>query len=132
MQYRCVINIKLLKVFTFFFPINSSKLGFLAGTKHSFKADRGKRPMPAALGHTSHRPCSCPQLVSHLHSCLSSALSRSRVVSPVIDVIDWKTFQYSAVKQLQRGVLDWKLDFRWEPLGEQEQEALPSPISPIR
>ncbi|XP_049994046.1 polypeptide N-acetylgalactosaminyltransferase 15 isoform X3 [Alexandromys fortis] len=57
---------------------------------------------------------------------------RSRVVSPVIDVIDWKTFQYSAVKQLQRGVLDWKLDFRWEPLGEQEQEALPSPISPIR
>ncbi|XP_041518173.1 polypeptide N-acetylgalactosaminyltransferase 15 isoform X2 [Microtus oregoni] len=57
---------------------------------------------------------------------------RSRVVSPVIDVIDWKTFQYSAVKQLQRGVLDWKLDFRWEPLREQEQEALPSPISPIR
>lgn len=57
---------------------------------------------------------------------------RSRVVSPVIDVIDWKTFQYSAVKQLQRGVLDWKLDFRWEPLGEQEQKALPSPISPIR
>ncbi|XP_026635670.1 polypeptide N-acetylgalactosaminyltransferase 15 isoform X2 [Microtus ochrogaster] len=57
---------------------------------------------------------------------------RSRVVSPVIDVIDWKTLQYSAVKQLQRGVLDWKLDFRWEPLGEQEQEALPSPISPIR
>lgn len=57
---------------------------------------------------------------------------RSRVVSPVIDVIDWKTFQYSAAKQLQRGVLDWKLDFRWEPLGEQEQKALPSPTSPIR
>ncbi|KAH0502377.1 Polypeptide N-acetylgalactosaminyltransferase 15 [Microtus ochrogaster] len=57
---------------------------------------------------------------------------RSRVVSPVIDVIDWKTLQYSAVKQLQRGVLDWKLDFQWEPLGEQEQEALSSPISPIR
>ncbi|CAO2638022.1 Polypeptide N-acetylgalactosaminyltransferase 15 [Lemmus lemmus] len=57
---------------------------------------------------------------------------RSRVVSPVIDVIDWKTFQYSAAKQLQRGVLDWRLEFRWEPLGEQEQKALPSPISPIR
>ncbi|CAO2638023.1 Polypeptide N-acetylgalactosaminyltransferase 15 [Lemmus lemmus] len=56
----------------------------------------------------------------------------SRVVSPVIDVIDWKTFQYSAAKQLQRGVLDWRLEFRWEPLGEQEQKALPSPISPIR
>uniref|UniRef100_A0A8C6MUR8 Polypeptide N-acetylgalactosaminyltransferase 15 n=1 Tax=Mus spicilegus TaxID=10103 RepID=A0A8C6MUR8_MUSSI len=55
----------------------------------------------------------------------------SRVVSPVIDVIDWKTLQYSASK-LHRGTLDWKLDFRWEPLGEQEQKALPSPISPVR
>lgn len=132
MQYQCGINIKLLKVFTFFFPINSSTLGFLTGTNHSFKADRCKRPVAAALGHTSHRSCSCPQLVSRLHRCLSSILSRSRVVSPVIDVIDWKTFQYSAAKQLQRGVMDWKLDFRWEPLGEQEQKALPSPTSPIR
>ncbi|XP_052046070.1 polypeptide N-acetylgalactosaminyltransferase 15 [Apodemus sylvaticus] len=56
---------------------------------------------------------------------------RSRVVSPVIDVIDWKTLQYSA-STLQRGALDWKLDFRWEALGEQELKALPSPISPIR
>ncbi|XP_036032618.1 polypeptide N-acetylgalactosaminyltransferase 15 isoform X2 [Onychomys torridus] len=57
---------------------------------------------------------------------------RSRVVSPVIDVIDWKTLQYSPAQEPQRGVLDWKLDFRWEPLGEQEQKARPSPISPIR
>lgn len=132
MQYQCGINIKLLNIFTSPFPINSSKLGFLPGTKHSFTADRCKWPVAAALGHTSHRYCSCPQLVSRLHRCLSSILSRSRVVSPVIDVIDWKTFQYSAVKHLQRGVLDWKLDFRWEPLGEQEQKARPSPISPIR
>lgn len=53
-------------------------------------------------------------------------------MSPVIDVIDWKTLQYSPAKELHRGVLDWKLDFRWEPLGEQEQKARPSPISPIR
>ncbi|XP_046495929.1 polypeptide N-acetylgalactosaminyltransferase 15 [Equus quagga] len=57
---------------------------------------------------------------------------RSRVVSPVIDVIDWKTFQYYPSKDLQRGVLDWKLDFRWEPLPERERKALQSPISPIR
>uniref|UniRef100_A0A452S2I9 Polypeptide N-acetylgalactosaminyltransferase n=1 Tax=Ursus americanus TaxID=9643 RepID=A0A452S2I9_URSAM len=57
---------------------------------------------------------------------------RSRVVSPVIDVIDWKTFQYHPSKALQRGVLDWKLDFHWEPLPERERNALPSPISPIR
>lgn len=57
---------------------------------------------------------------------------RSRVVSPVIDVIDWKTFQYYPSKELQRGVLDWKLDFHWEPLPENERKALQSPISPIR
>uniref|UniRef100_A0A5F7ZVN0 Polypeptide N-acetylgalactosaminyltransferase n=1 Tax=Macaca mulatta TaxID=9544 RepID=A0A5F7ZVN0_MACMU len=57
---------------------------------------------------------------------------RSRVVSPVIDVIDWKTFQYYPSKDLQRGVLDWKLDFHWEPLPEHVRKALQSPISPIR
>ncbi|XP_008566386.1 PREDICTED: polypeptide N-acetylgalactosaminyltransferase 15 [Galeopterus variegatus] len=57
---------------------------------------------------------------------------RSRVVSPVIDVIDWKTFQYYPSKDLQRGVLDWELDFHWEPLPERERKALQSPISPIR
>ncbi|XP_005863685.1 PREDICTED: polypeptide N-acetylgalactosaminyltransferase 15 isoform X2 [Myotis brandtii] len=57
---------------------------------------------------------------------------RSRVVSPVLDVIDWKTFQYYPSKDLQRGVLDWKLDFHWEPLSDSERKALLSPISPIR
>ncbi|KAM4882975.1 polypeptide N-acetylgalactosaminyltransferase 15 [Thomomys bottae] len=57
---------------------------------------------------------------------------RSRVVSPLIDVIDWKTFQYHPAQELQRGVLDWKLDLHWEPLSESEKGAQPSPISPIR
>ncbi|ELV09807.1 Polypeptide N-acetylgalactosaminyltransferase-like protein 2 [Tupaia chinensis] len=57
---------------------------------------------------------------------------RSRVVSPVIDVIDWKTLQYYPSRDLQRGVLDWKLDFHWEPLPERERKAFQSPISPIR
>ncbi|KAG8516211.1 Polypeptide N-acetylgalactosaminyltransferase 15 [Galemys pyrenaicus] len=57
---------------------------------------------------------------------------RSRVVSPVIDVIDWKTFQYDPSTDLQRGVLDWKLDFHWEPLPEHERKGLRSPTSPIR
>ncbi|XP_054585447.1 polypeptide N-acetylgalactosaminyltransferase 15 isoform X2 [Eptesicus fuscus] len=56
----------------------------------------------------------------------------SRVVSPVLDVIDWKTFQYYPSKDLQRGVLDWKLDFHWEPLSDRERKARLSPISPIR
>ncbi|XP_066207061.1 polypeptide N-acetylgalactosaminyltransferase 15 [Saccopteryx leptura] len=57
---------------------------------------------------------------------------RSRVVSPVIDVIDWKTFQYYPSKDPQRGVLNWKLDVHWEALSEREKKALLSPISPIR
>ncbi|XP_006840067.1 PREDICTED: polypeptide N-acetylgalactosaminyltransferase 15 [Chrysochloris asiatica] len=60
------------------------------------------------------------------------AADRSRVVSPVIDVIDWKTLQYYPTKDLQRGVLDWKLDFHWEPLPEHEKKTLQSPISPIK
>lgn len=76
---------------------------------------------------------SIPQQVNGLYPLFDSMiLSRSRVVSPVIDVIDRKTFQYYPSKDLQRGVLDWKLDFHWEPLPEQDRKALQSPISPIR
>ncbi|XP_073899954.1 polypeptide N-acetylgalactosaminyltransferase 15 isoform X4 [Castor canadensis] len=57
---------------------------------------------------------------------------RSRVVSPVIDVIDWKTSQYHPAKEPQRGVLDWKLEFHWEPLPEREKKVRQSSISPIR
>ncbi|NXI14856.1 GLT15 acetylgalactosaminyltransferase, partial [Irena cyanogastra] len=58
--------------------------------------------------------------------------SRNSVVSPVIDVIDWKTFQYYHSVGLHRGVFDWKLDFHWEPLPEPEEKVRQSPISPIR
>ncbi|XP_060104710.1 polypeptide N-acetylgalactosaminyltransferase 15 [Heteronotia binoei] len=60
------------------------------------------------------------------------ASDRSLIVSPVIDVIDWKTFQYYPSKDQQRGVFDWKLDFHWKPLPESEEKARLSPISPIR
>ncbi|XP_074126217.1 polypeptide N-acetylgalactosaminyltransferase 15 [Sminthopsis crassicaudata] len=57
---------------------------------------------------------------------------RSRVVSPIIDVIDWKNFQYYHSMELQRGVFDWELNFHWKPLPEQEKKMRQSPISPIR
>nr|XP_060637971.1 polypeptide N-acetylgalactosaminyltransferase 15 [Anolis sagrei ordinatus] len=60
------------------------------------------------------------------------ASDRSRIVSPVIDIINWKTFQYYHTMDLQRGVFDWKLDFHWKPLTENEQKVRLSPISPIR
>ncbi|XP_067862060.1 polypeptide N-acetylgalactosaminyltransferase 15-like isoform X4 [Heptranchias perlo] len=60
------------------------------------------------------------------------AYDRTRVVSPVIDVIDWKTFQYYHSVDPQRGVFNWKLDFHWEPIPEYEQKWRKSPISPIQ
>uniref|UniRef100_A0ACB8FVG8 Uncharacterized protein n=1 Tax=Sphaerodactylus townsendi TaxID=933632 RepID=A0ACB8FVG8_9SAUR len=60
------------------------------------------------------------------------ASDRSQIVSPVIDVIDWKTFQFYHSMDLQRGIFDWKLDFHWKPLPEHEEKARLSPISPIR
>ncbi|XP_069771524.1 polypeptide N-acetylgalactosaminyltransferase 15-like [Narcine bancroftii] len=60
------------------------------------------------------------------------ALDRTCVVSPVIDVIDWKTFQYYHSVDPQRGVFNWKLDFHWEPIPEYEQKWRKSPISPIK
>ncbi|XP_074006851.1 polypeptide N-acetylgalactosaminyltransferase 15 isoform X1 [Numenius arquata] len=58
--------------------------------------------------------------------------NRNSVVSPVIDVIDWKTFQYYHSVGLHRGVFDWKLNFHWEPVPEREEKVRQSPISPIR
>uniref|UniRef100_A0A8C2TMZ8 Polypeptide N-acetylgalactosaminyltransferase n=2 Tax=Coturnix japonica TaxID=93934 RepID=A0A8C2TMZ8_COTJA len=58
--------------------------------------------------------------------------NRNSVVSPIIDVIDWKTFQYYHSVRLHRGVFDWKLDFHWEPVPEHEEKVRQSPISPIR
>ncbi|XP_032906733.1 polypeptide N-acetylgalactosaminyltransferase 15 isoform X2 [Amblyraja radiata] len=60
------------------------------------------------------------------------AFDRTRVVSPVIDVIDWKTFQYYHSVDSQRGVFNWNLDFHWEPIPENEQKWRKSPISPIQ
>lgn len=36
------------------------------------------------------------------------------MVSPIIDVIDWRTFQYNATQWPVRGVFNWQLDFHWE------------------
>ncbi|XP_025959652.2 polypeptide N-acetylgalactosaminyltransferase 15 isoform X1 [Dromaius novaehollandiae] len=58
--------------------------------------------------------------------------NRNSVVSPVIDVMDWKTFQYYHSAGLLRGVFDWKLDFHWEPVPDHEEKVRQSPISPIR
>lgn len=44
------------------------------------------------------------------------------MVSPIIDLIDWRTFQYNATQWPVRGVFDWRLDFHWDSSGLQPQE----------
>ena len=44
------------------------------------------------------------------------AADRTRVVAPIIDDIDYKTFMYKMVVLEQLGHFDWHLTFEWKPL----------------
>ncbi|XP_075443001.1 polypeptide N-acetylgalactosaminyltransferase 15 isoform X1 [Ascaphus truei] len=58
--------------------------------------------------------------------------NRNRIVSPVLDVIDWKTFDYYPSADLQQGVFDWNLNFHWINLAKHEEKVRQSPIIPFR
>ncbi|KAJ8403131.1 hypothetical protein AAFF_G00360470 [Aldrovandia affinis] len=55
------------------------------------------------------------------------------VVCPVIDVIDWNTFQYLGNPgEPQIGGFDWRLVFTWHSVPEYEQKRRRSPVDVIR
>ncbi|KTF89447.1 hypothetical protein cypCar_00026852, partial [Cyprinus carpio] len=57
----------------------------------------------------------------------------SAVVCPVIDVIDWNTFQYLGnAGEPQIGGFDWRLVFTWHTIPEYEQKRRSSPTDVIR
>ncbi|KAM9737304.1 polypeptide N-acetylgalactosaminyltransferase 15-like [Menidia menidia] len=56
---------------------------------------------------------------------------RTRVVSPVMDVIDWQTFQYNATQWPVRGVFDWRLDFHWEANPQLEEKDPDTAVRPV-
>ncbi|KAM4629975.1 polypeptide N-acetylgalactosaminyltransferase 15-like [Polymixia lowei] len=60
------------------------------------------------------------------------AQDRTRVVSPIMDVIDWQTFQYNATRWPVRGVFDWRLDFHWESNPQPQGKDPDSAIQPVR
>lgn len=58
---------------------------------------------------------------------------RTRVLSPIMDVIDGQTFQYNATQWPIRGVFDWRLNFRWaSDLTMQESQDADSAVQPLR
>ncbi|XP_019627816.1 PREDICTED: polypeptide N-acetylgalactosaminyltransferase 12-like isoform X2 [Branchiostoma belcheri] len=60
------------------------------------------------------------------------AENRSNVVTPVIDVLDWKTFEYQHTMEVQRGIFDWRLTFTWGLIPEYERSRRKSPVDPVR
>ncbi|KAM4539554.1 polypeptide N-acetylgalactosaminyltransferase 15-like [Odontesthes bonariensis] len=60
------------------------------------------------------------------------AQDRTRVVSPIMDVIDWQTFQYNATQWPVRGVFDWKLDFYWESNPQQQDKDPEMAVRPVQ
>ncbi|KAF3833731.1 hypothetical protein F7725_024935 [Dissostichus mawsoni] len=60
------------------------------------------------------------------------AQDRTRVVSPIMDVIDWQTFHYNATQWPVRGVFDWRLDFYWESKPELQEKDPDSAVRPVQ
>ncbi|XP_064235696.1 polypeptide N-acetylgalactosaminyltransferase 12 isoform X2 [Aotus nancymaae] len=57
----------------------------------------------------------------------------SAVVCPVIDVIDWNTFEYLGNSgEPQIGGFDWRLVFTWHTVPERERLRMRSPVDVIR
>uniref|UniRef100_A0A5F8AHE7 Polypeptide N-acetylgalactosaminyltransferase n=1 Tax=Macaca mulatta TaxID=9544 RepID=A0A5F8AHE7_MACMU len=57
----------------------------------------------------------------------------SAVVCPVIDVIDWNTFEYLGNSgEPQIGGFDWRLVFTWHTVPERERIRMRSPVDVIR
>ncbi|KAM9778159.1 polypeptide N-acetylgalactosaminyltransferase 14 isoform 6-T6 [Syngnathus typhle] len=56
----------------------------------------------------------------------------TRVVSPVIDIINMDTFAYVAASADLRGGFDWSLHFKWEGLSAEERDARSDPTLPIK
>ncbi|KAI1240512.1 Polypeptide N-acetylgalactosaminyltransferase 14, partial [Lamprotornis superbus] len=56
----------------------------------------------------------------------------TRVVSPIIDIINLDTFAYVAASSDLRGGFDWSLHFKWEQLSPEQKAKRLDPTEPIK
>ncbi|XP_069581900.1 polypeptide N-acetylgalactosaminyltransferase 14-like, partial [Brachyistius frenatus] len=67
-----------------------------------------------------------PPLLHRIHQ------DPTRVVSPVIDIINMDTFAYVAASADLRGGFDWSLHFKWEQLSPEQRAHRTDPTLPIK
>lgn len=61
------------------------------------------------------------------------AQNRTIVVTPDIEVVDFKTFSYAQGKGgNNRGIFNWELTFKWRALPDYERKRRKSDADPIR
>lgn len=47
---------------------------------------------------------------------------RGAIVSPILDIIDWKNLQYRSGSTKLKGGFDWSLQFKWIAVPDEELE----------
>lgn len=100
---------------------------FLTSFKALRHSHRTNPPPPHPPFHFLFHPTFCTLLPLRIGE------NESTIVCPVIDTIDWNTFEYyMQTDEPMIGGFDWRLTFQWHSVPEVERKRRKSRIDPIR
>lgn len=72
-------------------------------------------------------------LIFFIVFCLRIGENETTIICPVIDTIDWNTFEfYMQTDEPMVGGFDWRLTFQWHAVPEIDRKIRKSRIDPIR